>query len=131
MVDVESRRSVRQRAGNRCEYCRLPEELSDVPFHVEHIVARQHQGGDELSNLALARDRCNLYKGPNLASREGGQTVDLFHPRQHVWEEHFEFSGARIIGISLIGAATVRLLNMNAPRRIAIRQRMLDRRESL
>jgi len=64
------------RAGNRCEYCRLPEELSDVPFHVEHIVARQHQGGDELSNLALACDRCNLYKGPNLASREGGQSVD-------------------------------------------------------
>ena len=57
MVDAESRRLVRQRAENRCEYCRLPEELGDVTFHVEHIVARQHQGGDELSNLALACDR--------------------------------------------------------------------------
>ncbi|MDA1051612.1 MAG: HNH endonuclease signature motif containing protein [Planctomycetota bacterium] len=131
MVDVVTRRSVRQRAGNRCEYCRLPEELSDVPFHVEHIVARQHQGGDELANLALACDRCNLYKGPNLAAREGGRTVDLFHPRRHVWEEYFEFSGAKIIGISPTGRATVRLLNMNAPRRVAIRQRMLDRGESL
>lgn len=43
MVDAESLRLVRLRAENRCEYCRLPEELGDVPFHVEHIVARQHQ----------------------------------------------------------------------------------------
>jgi hypothetical protein len=131
MVDIESRRLVRQWAGNRCEYCRLPEDLSDVPFHVEHIVARQHQGSDELSNLALACDRCNLYKGPNLASREGGQTVDLFHPRQHAWEEHSKFSSAKIIGVSSTGAATVRRLNMNAPRRVAIRQMVLECGESL
>ena len=85
MVDAETRRLVRQRAENRCEYCQLPEEFGDVTFHVEHIVARQHKGGDELSNLALACDRCNLTKGPNLSTKVGGETVELFHPRRHEW----------------------------------------------
>lgn len=48
MLDAETRRLVRQRAEHRCEYCHLPEVLGDVTFHVEHIVARQHQGGDEV-----------------------------------------------------------------------------------
>ncbi len=103
MVDAESRRLVRQRADKRCEYCRLPEELGEVTFHVEHIehiVARQHGGGDELSNLALACDRCNLSKGSNLSAKVEGQTVELFHPRQHEWQSHFAFSGPEIVGLT-------------------------------
>jgi len=37
-------------------------------FHVEHIVSRQHGGTDDPSGPALACDRCNAYKGPNLTS---------------------------------------------------------------
>ena len=33
--------AVRRRAGGRCEYCRLPLYVPR-PFHIEHIVARQH-----------------------------------------------------------------------------------------
>jgi hypothetical protein len=32
-------------------------------FHIEHIMARQHGGDDNLSNLALACPDCNAYKG--------------------------------------------------------------------
>lgn len=131
MVDAGTRRLVRQRAGNCCEYCRLPEELGDVTFHVEHIVARQHGGTDELSNLALACDRCNLTKGPNLSTKVGGQTVELFHPRQHEWQVHFKFSGPEIVGQTPTGRASVILLKMNAPRRVAIRRRILERGETL
>jgi hypothetical protein len=131
MVDAESRRLVRLRANDCCEYCRLPEELSDVPFHIEHIVARQHQGGDELTNLALACDRCNLTKGPNLSPRVDNETINLFHPRHDRWHDHFAFNGPAIVGITPNGRATVQLLQMNAPRRIAIRQRLLDRGKSL
>lgn len=46
----------------------MPQSALDATFHVEHIVARQHQGTDEDSNLALACDRCNFLKGTNLAS---------------------------------------------------------------
>lgn len=63
------RESVRQRAGCRCEYCRLPDfALSPEDFHVEHIIARKHGGRDEEENFAWACIFCNLYKGPNLTS---------------------------------------------------------------
>ncbi|MGV3659463.1 MAG: HNH endonuclease [Prosthecobacter sp.] len=53
-----------------------------IPYHVEHIIAQQHRGQDDLENLALARRHCNLLKGPNLTSLDpdGDRLVRLFHP---------------------------------------------------
>lgn len=75
---------VRRRAGHGCEYCRIPQVAFRRPFHVEHVVARQHGGTTELDNLAFACWHCNLKKGPNLAGidPETGQTVLLFNPRK-------------------------------------------------
>src|ERR1035437_6502928 len=56
--------AVRRRAGNRCEYCRLPQGAFPRGFHIEHIVARQHGGPTRLDNLAFACWSCNLKKGP-------------------------------------------------------------------
>jgi hypothetical protein len=51
---------VRKRAADCCEYCRLPQEaVPFVPFHVEHVVAQQHAGSDELANRAWSCHRCN------------------------------------------------------------------------
>src|SRR5205814_10670033 len=45
----------RERAGFCCEYCRLPAEHVQVPFEVEHVVAKQHGGSDSsFSGLLLA-----------------------------------------------------------------------------
>jgi 5-methylcytosine-specific restriction endonuclease McrA len=55
--------AIRTRAGGACEYCHLPEALYPGLFVIEHVIARQHGGGDDLSNLAYASDRCNLHKG--------------------------------------------------------------------
>jgi hypothetical protein len=91
-MDAAVRALVRRRAGDRCEYCRLPQAATPlVTFHVEHIVGRQHVVLDDSDNLALACDRCNAYKGPNLASidPESGEIVVLFHPRRDAWSEHF------------------------------------------
>ena len=38
------RRMTRERAGERCEYCRLPQIVSVLSFHIEHIIPRQHGG---------------------------------------------------------------------------------------
>jgi hypothetical protein len=57
---------VRQRAGERCEYCRLPQAASGVPFEIDHILARHHKGRSVARNLAVACIYCNGYKGPNL-----------------------------------------------------------------
>ena len=53
-MDEATRELVRQRAGNRCEYCLHPQEHAETTHHIEHIVAKQHLGSDDPSNLALA-----------------------------------------------------------------------------
>ena len=113
-ISAALRRVIRERAGNRCEYCGLAqEELPFVTFHVEHIIAKQHEGTDEESNLCLACHWCNFSKGTNIASLESGSLVELFHPRKHNWSDHFERQGAFVVGLTPIGRATVRLLKMN------------------
>jgi hypothetical protein len=59
-MDEIIRQRVRGRAGNRCEYCRLPQDAAPhLVFHVEHILAQQHVLDDSLDNLALACPDCN------------------------------------------------------------------------
>ena len=65
-MDAGTRRFVRERAGERCEYCRLHQRNSELLHYIEHVIARQHGGSDDVDNLALACHRCNLHKGPNL-----------------------------------------------------------------
>jgi 5-methylcytosine-specific restriction endonuclease McrA len=67
-MDAETKRFVRTRASQRCEYCGIHQRIyPDSAFHIEHIVARQHGGGDEPDNLALSCHLCNSKKGPNLS----------------------------------------------------------------
>ena len=50
-MDAATRNLVRQRAENRCEYCRLPQEYAELTHHIEHIISKQHGGSDEVDNL--------------------------------------------------------------------------------
>jgi len=95
-----------------------------IQFHVEHIVSRQHGGTDDPNGLALACDRCNAYKGPNLTSIDPSTqaVVALFSPRQDAWGDRFVVREGEIPGLTPAGRATVRLLNMNAPRRVELRR---------
>jgi 5-methylcytosine-specific restriction endonuclease McrA len=115
---------VRDRAQHRCAYCRVHED--DDPFysfHLEHIIARQHGGGDEQDNLAWSCHHCNLHKGTNLTGIDPDtrQVVMLFHPRRDRWEDHFETRGPLILGRTERGRTTVRLLKMNAAARVELR----------
>jgi HNH endonuclease len=110
----------------------MPQEATPIiPFHVEHIVSRQHGGTDDPSGLALACDRCNAYKGPNLTSIDPDtRTVAaLFNPRGDPWSDHFVVRCGYILGLTPTGRATVRLLNMNAPRRVELRGEWLREAE--
>jgi hypothetical protein len=126
-MDAATGRLVRKRASDRCEYCRLPQHAVEATFHVAHIVARQHQWADDPSNLALACDRCNLFKGPNLSGIDpaSGAVVSLFHPRRQHWQEHFALDGAELVGLTATGRTTIQLLQMNAPRRLHLRALLL------
>jgi hypothetical protein len=53
-MDAALERLVRDRAGGRCEYFRLPQVGSRVPFEIDDIIARKHRGRTAASNLAAA-----------------------------------------------------------------------------
>jgi len=120
----EVRAEIARRAGDRCEYCLIHEDDAGFPHQVDHIVSRKHGGSSTANNLAYARVLCNRYKGSDVASFDPrtAEVVRLFHPRQHLWADHFRIKGAFIEPVSEIGAATVRLLRLNSPERIAERR---------
>jgi hypothetical protein len=126
-MDAATRALVRLRAGERCEYCRFPQEHAETRHHVEHIRARQHLGGDESDNLALACIHCNSHKGPNLSGidPESGAMVPLFNPRRDLWDDHFRREDARILGLTPSGRTTVYVLAMNADHRLNVRAELL------
>jgi HNH endonuclease len=128
-MDASVRSLVGARAGYRCEYCHLPEACVPVAFHMEHIVPRQHGGKNDTDNLAYACNRCNWHKGPNLTGidPDSGQIVRLFDPRSQHWPDHFTWNGAALLGLTPTGRATVQVLQMNAPRRLRLRMRLVAR----
>ncbi len=101
--------------------------MSFIPFHVEHVIATQHGGADDVDNYAWACHRCNAYKGTNLSSvdAESGSIVPLFNPRGDSWEETFRFNGAEIVGLTPSGRATVKLLAFNDSYRVELREEWL------
>jgi hypothetical protein len=46
--------AVRARAGDRCQYCLMDQNLQGASFHVEHITPRCAGGATELSNPCLS-----------------------------------------------------------------------------
>lgn len=69
---------VAERAGSRCEYCRVPEQVFNFAFEVEHILPRAAEGESGPDNLALACEACNLYKSDAVAGRD--EQTNQFHP---------------------------------------------------
>jgi hypothetical protein len=118
---------VRRRAGNCCEYCRLPQAFSSTPFQIDHIIAEQHGGRTVASNLALACLADNNHKGPNLAGidPESGKRAWLYNPRRHKWSRHFRWQGPTLVGRTPIGRATIAVLAINLPHRVAQRAALI------
>lgn len=126
----ELAQEVRRRAGGCCEYCRIPQAAFRRPFHIEHIIARQHGGSTQLDNLALACWYCNFKKGPNLTGvdPQTGEIAPLFHPRKDKWADHFSVRigtlrplGIEIQGLTPVGRATMRVLALNEEMRQMLR----------
>ena len=123
-MNPTTRARVRERAGDRCEYCLLPQDDSPLAaLHVEHIIPKIHGGTDELDNLALACIDCNLHKGPNLTGidPQTRRVTELFHPRRHRWADHFRRDGPYLVGKTATGRTTIRVLNMNSEDQLMLR----------
>jgi hypothetical protein len=121
-------RDVRRRAAGRCEYCLFPESASELPFHIDHIIAEKHGGQSESENLAWACFSCNMRKGPNIAGLdpETGELTPLYNPRVDSWSHHFEWDGVWLRGTTTIGRATIAVLDMNHADAVAVREALRD-----
>jgi len=117
-----------ERAGSRCEYCRMPQRYDPLDFEIDHIIPLVHGGLTKANNLALACFLDNSYKGPNLAGIDpiSRRIERLFHPRRHSWQRHFRWQGAVLLGRTPIGRATIAVLRINLPHRVAHRQTLID-----
>lgn len=117
--------TVAARARHRCEYCHAPEAIFNFHFEVEHVVPPGRGGADTDDNLALACRSCNVFKADCVDARdlESNETIPLFNPRRHEWDEHFTVDAATgtINGLTPGGRATVSLLRMNTPAQTAAR----------
>ena len=93
-----------QRADSTCEYCQMSQQYDLLTFQIDHI-----------------------HKGPNIAGidSETKEVVRLFHPRQDIWEDHFEWNGAMLLSRTPIGRATIDVLGINLPHRIRLRQMLI------
>lgn len=111
------RRRVAERSRYRCGYCWIQEVILGIPMEVDHLIPQSLGGPTEDDNLWLACSACNGHKGSRTSAQDPdtGKIVRLFNPRKDSWEEHFQWtdSGARIVGRTAIGRATVRALHLN------------------
>ncbi len=127
-MDESLARRVRQRAGGRCEYCRLPERVCFFSFEIDHVIPRRHGGATTLENLALACYYCNNAKGVNLGGidPDSGKVVRLFNPRRDNWKRHFRWDAARLVGRTQTARATIAVLEINSPEAVELREALLD-----
>lgn len=117
-IPVAVDRRVREAAKNRCGYCLSPQHLVMARLEIEHVIPLAKGGSSAEENLWLSCPLCNGAKGDRVAALdpESGVEVPLFHPRNQVWSEHFRWAddGIRIIGLTLIGRATVVALHLDS-----------------
>jgi hypothetical protein len=114
-LPLRLRRLVRERAGQRCEYCLRHEDDSALPHQPDHITSRKHRGKATAENLAWSCAVCNLLKGPEVAAIDSQTDLAtrLFNPRTDRWNDHFELRSGRILGLTAIGRVTADVLQFN------------------
>ena len=95
-MNEQLRGPVRQRAGDRCEYCRMPQSGTVLPHEVDHIRSQKHGGPSMPENLCWACAWCNSFKGSDIAAHPPGSDdiVPLYNPRAEAWVDHFFWGGS-------------------------------------
>lgn len=116
-VTAEQRKIIAEQADNSCEYCRSQEKFATQSFSAEHIIPRSKGGETVPDNLASACQGCNAHKYNKTEEYDSvtGKVAALFHPRRHMWREHFKWSAdfSLIIGMTPTGRVTVETLKLN------------------
>ncbi len=87
-IPAHLQRLVARRAGGRCEYRGLSQEGQEARFHVDHVVPAVCGGATVEDNLALACVSCSLRKAARqrAVDPQTGVEAALFNPRVDSWE---------------------------------------------
>jgi hypothetical protein len=127
-ISEKLRGIVARNAHFRCEYCHIHEDDQFYTFQVDHIISVKHGGKTELINLAYTCSLCNLNKGSDLGTflSNSKRLIRLFNPRKDSWSKHFSIGYGEIIPKTLIGEATIKVLDINHVDRIILRQALTD-----
>lgn len=125
-ISSETRRKVREAAGNSCGYCLSRQRYTMSVLEIEHIIPKSNGGTNAEENLWLSCGLCNRYKGMQTDGfdEETQNIVALFNPRRQIWTEHFAWSadGTRITGITPTGRVTVNALKLNNDIAVEVRR---------
>lgn len=117
---------VRQRAGNRCEYCLSHQHYVLGRLQIDHVKPIARGGSDAAENLCLACELCNQYKWTKVdgVDPDTQSIVPLFNPRTQQWPEHFAWSedGSEIKGLTACGRTTVQALELNNVLAVTVRR---------
>lgn len=125
-IRKKTRKTIVERAFERCEYCQSWMRNAIHPFNIDHIIPIDKGGGSEMENLALSCGGCNSFKANKIAAKDPvtNEMAPLYHPRTDEWEEHFAWSDdyLEIIGLTPTGRATIETLKLNRPGLVNIRR---------
>ncbi len=103
----------------------LPVSRGPCAFQFDHIIPQKLDGPTEADNLAWSCERCNSHKGALAAGYLDGKHIPLFNPRKDQWHDHFVWNGALLVGKTEIGEATIQVLAINLPYRVAVRTALI------
>jgi hypothetical protein len=95
-------------------------------LEIEHVVPVSQGVTDDDGNLWLACRFCNTFKSDAVDALDpvSGRRVLLYDPRRQDWNKHFRWSedGARVVGLTPTGRATVAQLQLNYPLAVTVRE---------
>ena len=118
-IPKKLRERVAKQARYRCGYCLSSEHIVGLAMELDHLIPQVLGGPTIEENLWLACSACNALKAHRISALdpESGQMVRLFNPREQSWAEHFLWidAGARMVGRTDVGRATVAALHLNRP----------------
>lgn len=127
------RQQVMQRARGLCEYCYSQQRYCPDRFVCDHIFPVSFGGETTIANLAFACIGCNSKKGNERQALDSltGEWVPLYHPRKHIWSDHFRWSDdfLRLIGVSPVGRATIHKLDLNRANVVNLRRLLITFKE--
>lgn len=125
-IPVAVRREIETQFSQCCAYCHTAERLAAATFEVEHIVPLAAGGETVLANLCFSSPMCNRYKGARQTAvdPQTNNTVQLFHPQQDQWDDHFAWNeeSSELIGLTETGRATIDALKINRSQLVRVRK---------